>query len=689
MSFAVWAALAIVGLVVGPVIAHLLRRGRTKEREFPPVRWALPLTSNARERSRLEDRPLLALRTLMIVSLAVLGAMPLVRCERLSLARTSGGSVALAVVLDDSFSMRAASPNGASRFSRAFAGAEQLFRSARPGDSLAIVLAGKPARVLLSPTTDLDTARRTLADVVVSDRSTDLVEAVALARNTIRSSPQKDHKVVVLSDLAGEAIPEGTPFAETPLADLAKPASDCGITTADRHGTRVDVVVACSDEDAARHRTVDAVVATGAAPNAVPDGGGRLAAPGEVVGHGTLSPRAGEQHVTLDVGTVSAVLDVRLTGSDAAREDDDAPVSDEPAAPAVAVVADTRTAGATTGGPTVVEQALAALGGSWVVRPLELIPDDEGGYKGVAALVLDDPRGLSPTARTALSKFLSRGGVAAAFIGPRGSSTDLGSPLDPFAHGTVRFESAPGMGVDPASVAWLGAESTSLQALVRRGRARLDGTELEGARVVGRFTDSVPFLVERAVGRGLCLTVGLPASLEESDFAVRPGFLSILDHVLRQADQRKGSKRTAAGVPWTFPGAARVVVEGPEGPVPVTSVHRNDACADATGRCDAAALQATPALHGRYRVVLDGEQELRTVTLDPAELLAAPREPSPGTGSTSGGAGALVSASRETALVLLAFVLAEVSLRIGRRWAARTRGRPGSPIGPERSPAEP
>ena len=101
MSFVVWAAFAIAGLVAFPIVAHLLRRGRANEREFPGAALVPPLTSTARERSRLEDYPLLALRSLLILGLAMLGAMPLVRCDRLSLDRTSGASVAIALVVDD------------------------------------------------------------------------------------------------------------------------------------------------------------------------------------------------------------------------------------------------------------------------------------------------------------------------------------------------------------------------------------------------------------------------------------------------------------------------------------------------------------------------------------------------------------------------------------------------------------
>ncbi|HEX7670790.1 MAG TPA: hypothetical protein VF395_14445, partial [Polyangiaceae bacterium] len=304
--------------------------------------------------------------------------------------------------------------------------------------------------------------------------------------------------------------------------------------------------------------------------------------------------------------------------------------------------------------------------------PRELVPDDEKGYQGIAAIVLDDPPGLSPDARVALGRFLEHGGVAAALLGPRSTRTELGLPLEPFAHGALHFEAAPDLGIDPSSVAWLGPESESLRSVARRGRVRLDGAEIDGARVVGKWSDAVPWLLERRVGRGLCLTVGLPASLEESDFAIRPGFLALLDHVLHQADQRTGSRRTVAGVPWTFPEAKHVSIDGPEGALPVTTAASEEACTDGNGKCDRTVLRAVPAVRGRYTVRVDDETEIRTVTLESAEILTEPGVPTAQATAEVGDGTALVSASRELSLLLVLILSAEVGLRLVRRWAART-----------------
>src|SRR3954468_5914058 len=105
MSFLSVLALAIGILVVAPYIAHRLRRKRAEEHPFAPARLVPATPPKARARARLEDRWLFMIRAGSVIALAVLGASPLVRCSRLALSR-GGASVAVAIVLDDSMSMR-------------------------------------------------------------------------------------------------------------------------------------------------------------------------------------------------------------------------------------------------------------------------------------------------------------------------------------------------------------------------------------------------------------------------------------------------------------------------------------------------------------------------------------------------------------------------------------------------------
>src|SRR6187551_1733007 len=255
MSFLVAAALGVGLFVAIPIAAHLLRRGRARERDFPPTALVPAARSVARERATLEDRLLLAIRALLIACLAVIGATPFVQCSRLSLSRSAGASVAFALVVDDSHSMRAQAADGV-RFERAMRAARELLASAREGDAIAIVLAGKPARLAVAATTDLNAARRALSDLRESDRSTDLEGAVSLARTSVASVPHHDKRVVLLSDLAGGALPEGQPPLWTPVPELATPLENCAIFGAERRGRRIAAHVACTSPAAAAGRAV-------------------------------------------------------------------------------------------------------------------------------------------------------------------------------------------------------------------------------------------------------------------------------------------------------------------------------------------------------------------------------------------------------------------------------------------------
>jgi len=126
----------------------------------------------------------------------------------------------------------------------------------REGDSVAFVLAGKPARVALGRTTDLSLARQTLKELAPSDRSTDLASAVTLARSSLRSSTRATSRLVVLSDFAATAPAAGEPALWAPLPELARPLPDCGIASAERRESRVSATLACTGPDAARGRRI-------------------------------------------------------------------------------------------------------------------------------------------------------------------------------------------------------------------------------------------------------------------------------------------------------------------------------------------------------------------------------------------------------------------------------------------------
>jgi hypothetical protein len=648
VNFLVAAALAVGVLVVAPLIAHLLRRGRTPERLFPPAALVSRLEAHSKERSRLEDRSLLSLRMAMVTVLALLGATPLVQCSRLSVDRPHGASVALALVMDDSHSMRARDPGGEARWDRAREGARELLRSVRDGDAVALVLAGKPARLALSATTDLGAARAALEELRQTDRSSDLDNALKLARAALENLEQPDKKLIVLSDLAGTTLDDPTIVA--PLEEeLRRPVDDCGLIGARRQADRLSVTLACS-RAATMPRGLRLVA--GAPPEAI------LSDPNGMT-RASYEPRPGIQ--TLNFGLVAGAGEfaLELTPGDAIVANDRVSVSQASAQLDVAVVTDESLASVITGGPTVIEQAIRAVRPEVIVRPLGMLPDDSRDLGKFAALVINDPPGLGPESRSALSDWIEHGGVALGLLGPASSGLALSSTLEPFAERSARWEpSDRPLDVDPQSLPWLGQEASSLRQLTRDGRMRLDGAGLPGSATAGAWEDGVPFLLRRTLGAGLVFTLGLPAAVEHSDLALRAGFLALLDHVIGEAERRRGPGAGLVGEPWTFPASSKVTVVGPEGPL-----------AARTEGCDEG-LVASDCAPGQQIVARLDEHEIT----DPPGTA-----PATGPSAAAGAGSGAVDASPELALALLGLFAAELGLRVGsearrRRRAARALG---------------
>ncbi len=662
MSFLLPAALLVALLVGAPLAAHFLRRGRAVEVEFPAASLVPEARSTAKQRARLEDRALLGLRALLILALALLGASPLFRCSRLSVARPGGASLALALVVDDSLSMRAKLPDGRERFARAVEGARELVSQARDGDAISIVLAGKPARLALSASSDLDAVQAALDSLGPADRSTDVAAALTLARASLESLPHVEKRVVLLSDLAEPRPLDEQALANVlvPLPELREPWQNCGIVAARVRAGEVEVDVACTDaqgtpQTGSADRSVELRVAKGS-PALQEAKGGRTAPKDAVLATATL-PRGESAVLRLTAPGLYRDMTVHLSAdsADAIAEDDQAPVIPPGTDLVLGALADPATASVQTGGSTILETALRALDSGARVEPLTVLPEDADALERFGALFVDDPAGFTPEVRSALATWLEQGGVAVVFLGPALESAPLGSTFEPFWSGAPRWQPSDG-GVDEKSAAWLGEAAQSLKDLGVRARARFAGAG--DTRVLARWDDGEPWLVERRVGRGLAWSAGLPISVSRSDLALRPGFLALLETAVQEARTRRGGRERQVGEAWDVSPDAEVV--GPAGLLNV----QNDADRERTF--------VEPALRGRYRVTLGKTTEERFAVLDPEEIVREPRQaPDAVAHAAANATVSQVDVSREVAFVVLALSAAELAARAFRR--RRTR----------------
>jgi len=662
VSFVTALALAAALLVAVPYAAHRLRRRRAEDQPFPPARLVATTPQQARKPSRLEDRALLVSRAVAVLALALLGATPLVRCSRLSVQRSGGASVALALVVDDSMSMRVGveGDKGPARFERALQGAQQLLASAQDGDAIAIVLAGAPARIALAPTTDIGAVRQALEGLAPSDRATDLDGAIALARGVVAALPQVDRRIVVLSDLA-DGHADGPPLDDSAsarggapeaasvwvaLPELQRDGTDCALLRADRRGVRVRIAVACGPGKSAAGR--DVVVEDAA---------------GKALGRSTLSHAGAVEATVLLPSEAAAPVRARLTGTDAIAADDVAPVVTEARRGAIAIVADPSGETVATGGAPIVEQALASLRPDVDLRPIPAPPDRADDFAEYLGVLLDDPPGFTPEQRHALAAFLDRGGVALVALGPRAAAAPLGATLDPILSQAVAWTALGGatrVGIDVASaVGSLAGSAQSLIDLDAERRAALGTDDARALDALVRWSDGAPFVARRAIGRGEAWVVTLPFTVDASDLPLRPAFLALLDAWLQDAKQRAAPRRTDVGTPWRFAGARDVRVVGPAGDVPLVR--------------DEGVARVTAPLIGRYEITADDQHETRVAAPSERELDLRPRRyAAAGAGAGMSDARSSVDVSGDMALVLLGLMALEMGLRV---WSRR-RGEP-------------
>ena len=658
MSFLHVMALAIGLLVVAPLLAHLLTRRRADVRDFPPARLVPPSPPLARRRRRIDDRALFAVRAAVVIALACLGATPLVRCSSLALDRRHGASVAMAIVLDDSLSMLARTGR-TTRWDIARRAAHDLVADSREGDSVGIVLAGAPARVALASTNDLSVARAFLSTLGPSHRATDLEGAIDLGKALVRALPQVDRRVVLLSDLA-DGHPEGPPLGGSddtalwaPLDEIAKSAANCAVLVADRRRDRVAVRIACSPDGAMTGRSVEIRPKD---------------APGNAFATASLPDTGRAAYLELDVRNAGGDLVAALTGGDAIADDDVAPVMASSTALAIAAVVDPSNARLATGGPPPAEQALAALTMDVQVRPLPLVPDRAEDLAQLSGLIVEDPPGFTPEARRAISGWLDRGGVALVALGPRAALAPLGAAFEPILTGPVTWSPSPASGLDEPSAAAFGPSGAGLLDLHPRGRATLDTDSLGGsARVLARWKDGAPWLLSRQVGRGLVFVLTVPVSTDQSDVALRPAFLSLLENFVDAARARNGPQRTDVGEPWIFERTTSLRIIGPRNArVPVAD--------------EGTRKVVSPDRIGSYEIWLDGDKMIRLAAPAEREVDLRPRRivPSARAGAL-GGVRSKVDLSSYVAVVLLGLLFAELSLRAwSRRASARDAGQMGT-----------
>ncbi len=187
-----------------PIILHVLHRRRFQETEWAAMRFLLEATRKKSRRLRFERLLLLAVRTMVMVLIAIalmgqLGGNG---------ATTGGGPGAThyIVVLDSSLSMGTRVDDG-TRFTAAQGVARRIVREANSGDALHLVRIAdvSPTLVFRQPAFQARHVLRELEQLEVTDEVGEVIPAMEAVEDLLTKLPEMTRKqVVVISDFQQE-----------------------------------------------------------------------------------------------------------------------------------------------------------------------------------------------------------------------------------------------------------------------------------------------------------------------------------------------------------------------------------------------------------------------------------------------------------------------------------------------------
>ena len=197
------AGAAAVGL---PIWLHLLKRHKTDPKLFPSLMFFEFRETSSVKHRRLDHILLFALRTLMILLLALLFASPFIRRS----AAASDGKKLTVVAVDRSFSMR-----DGDRLARAKNQAMQVLGNLKPGDQAQVIALAGQVQALTQVTNDAAALRAAVTAIQPGDSRASFGELARYLR-TLSEAQKMPIEVHLASDLQKSAMPPG--FADLRLA---------------------------------------------------------------------------------------------------------------------------------------------------------------------------------------------------------------------------------------------------------------------------------------------------------------------------------------------------------------------------------------------------------------------------------------------------------------------------------------
>jgi hypothetical protein len=530
--------LAALSLLAIPVLVHLRRRHRSRVVEFPSLMFLRQIQQASLRRRRIRHWALLAVRSLALAALVLAFARPLWRADAVAADSRARGRE-LVILLDNSFSM-----GFDGRFARAVDAARRRLAALGPDDRATLIVFSDRASVVAQGTADREQLELALGELELSPRGTRFTPALKLARKALLDSRLPSREVVLVTDFQRAGWDRGEdlrlpPATEVSWEDLSGGA---GPSAAPANLAIAGMVLERSREDDRERIAVQARVTRRGGEGDVRatvalELGGREIGRREVTLQPDASSLVGFEPFSLPQGISRGRI--VLDGDPLAADNQFFFVLSRAQELPVVLLEEGRQSGLRSG--FYVEQALR-LGQEPVIdvrrrdpealRPADL--DD-------AAVVVASDVTLDRQAVDRLRRFVEGGGGLLVALGSRSDSTHAAlaaAGLLPAAEGGESAE--PGSRIariasldraHPGLAPFAGPRSGDFGTarFFRYRRVRTTGDD----RVLARFDDGAPALLERSAGTGRVLLWTSTFDTYWNDFALQPVFLPFVHQVTK------------------------------------------------------------------------------------------------------------------------------------------------------------
>ena len=532
MSFL--APLFFAGLVAiaVPIIVHLIQRERKTVVEFPSLMFIRRIPYQSVERRRIHNWLLLLMRAAAMLLLISAFTRPFFHVDPVSAATALTGAREVVILLD-----RSASMGYGDRWARAQAEARKVVSSLSGPDRATLIAFGTGAEEAVRATSDTGSLEAGISATKVSSEGTRFAPALRLAQTLLLRSNLPRREVVLISDFQKSgwerqeeiSLPDGSVL--TPVVVGTPDSSNIAVTSVRFQRTTFE-----SEE-----RVMVTAAVSNRSTNPVKAAPVKLEVDGRLVDTRPISIDANSSGtVTFPQLTVAAPMRASVrAGEDPMPADNAFHFVMSPSRPVSVLIVQAD------GAPNSSFYLTTALGiGASPPFKTEVVTPSRAtaaNFERRAAVILNDAGPLATQAEEALSRFIAQGGGVFVVLGDRSPFSanakmlpgKLGAPVERLGGGGATlgyidhshsiFETFK----DPRS-----GNFSPVRFFKYRGI-----TPEQTDKVLARFDDGAPALVERVMGSGRVVTFASTMDASWNDFPRKHLFLPLLHETVRYLAQ--------------------------------------------------------------------------------------------------------------------------------------------------------